>query len=143
MAVRRRAQQERKKIVIRYADGKLVKAYTNDSALEKTLFRFRPLDPAGSGIAVEVSLQELKAVFFVKDFCGNPTYREKKYFTERQQPAGRKVEVTFVDDDELLVGSTSGCDPGRAGFFITPADPNSNNEKIFVVSSAISKFRYL
>lgn len=131
------------KIVIQYADGRLVKGYADDSDFNRALFRIRPLDPAGNGKRVEISREELKAVFFVKDFCGNPGYREKRHFTDRQQPSGRKVEVTFLDDDEVLVGSTLDYDPRSSGFFITPADPKSNNVKVFVVSSAVSRFRYL
>ena len=134
---------KQEKVVMRYADGRLVKGYADGSALEGALFHIRPLDPAFSGRRLKVSLRELKAVFFVRDFRGNPAYREKKHFSVHQHPAGRKVEVTFVDDGEILVGSTPGHEPGSAGFFVTPADPNSNNERVFVIATSISRFRYI
>jgi len=60
-------------------------------------------------------VKELKAVFFVKDFTGNPGYNERKDFAGNQQSVGRKMEVTF-SDGEVLVGSTMGHDPKRPGF---------------------------
>jgi len=52
------------------------------------------------------------------------------------------MEVTF-QDGEVLVGSTLGYDPKRQGFFILPADPKSNNTRVYVVSIAVEKARYL
>jgi hypothetical protein len=78
----------------------------------------------------------------VKDFTGNRAYYERKEFTAGQQLSGRKVEVTFADG-EVIVGSVLGYDPRRLGFFVTPADPQSNNLRVFVISTAVSKFRYL
>jgi len=34
-------------------------------------------------------------------------------------------------------------DPNRDGFFITPADPMSNNLRVFVVTSAVKRIRQL
>jgi hypothetical protein len=43
-----------------------------------------------------------------------------------------------------MVGSASlGYDPKRLGNFIIPADPNSNNIRVFVVSSAVKGVRQL
>jgi len=89
----------------------------------------------------EVLVMELKALFFVKDFTGNSEHRELNQFTGGQIP-GRKVEVTFADG-EVIVGTTLGYDPSRPGFFVTPADPESNNLRVFIVSTAVSNFRYL
>jgi hypothetical protein len=45
--------------------------------------------------------------------------------------------VKFVDG-EVMVGSTSlSYDPKKKGFFIIPADPKSNNMRVFVVSSTV------
>jgi hypothetical protein len=84
----------------------------------------------------------LKAVFFVRDFAGNPMHEERKEYKEGEKPQGRKVEVMFKDG-EVLVGTTLGYDPSRPGFFIFPADPKSNNVRVFVVSTAVKKVRFL
>jgi hypothetical protein len=128
------------KIVIRYFDGRLFKGYTNDFFPNKPVFHVRPVESEFSDKGIEVSVMELKAVFFVKDFTGNPEHRELKQFTG--QIPGRKVEVTFADS-EVIVGTTLGYDPARPGFFVTPADPASNNLRVFIISTSVKKFRYL
>ena len=92
--------------------------------------------------ATEVLVQKLKALFFVRDFIGNSQYYERKKYLEGEKPSGRKVKVTFVDG-EVLVGSTLGYDPRRQGFFLFPADPKTNNIRVFAVSSAVKEVRYL
>ena len=91
---------------------------------------------------MEVPLKELKAIFFVKDFVGNYLYNERKEYIQEEKPSGRKIEVTFKDG-EVLVGSTLGYDPSRPGFFIFPADPKCNNIRVFAVSAAVKKVRFL
>jgi len=129
------------KVVVHYLKGKILKGFTQDFFPNKDRFH---LYPAGkpSGDSVEVILKELKALFFVHDFIGNRMYQEHKKYMEEEQPQGRKIEVTFADG-EMMVGSTLGYDPKRPGFFIFPADPKSNNMRIFAVSSAVKKVRYL
>jgi hypothetical protein len=130
------------KIIMRYTDGRMVKGFTIDFFPNKAMFHFRSVDSAPTDKGIEVSMQELKAIFFVKDFVGNVAYTEKKSFPEGQRLAGRKVEVTFTDG-EVLVGSTLSYDPARLGFFVTPADPQSNNLRVFVLRGAINNVSYL
>jgi hypothetical protein len=128
---------ERIKVVVHYVNGKVIKGFTGDFSPNKDLFHlFLVTDPTGE--AIEVLMKDLKAVFFVRDFTGDPQYNEEKFFLEGDKGHGRKLEVTCIDD-ELLVGSTLGYDPSRKGFFLFPADPKSNNIRIFAVSSAVKK----
>lgn len=129
------------KVVVRYADGRVVKGFTQDFFPNKDRFHLHPAAKAGSE-AKEVLVNELKAIFFVRDFAGNPNYNERKAYIEGEQPQGRKVEVTFADG-EVLVGSTLGYDPKRMGFFLFPVDPKSNNIRLFAVTTAVKKVRYL
>ena len=89
---------------------------------------------------MRVSLATLKAVFFVKDHTGNKDYNEKKAF-DKPVP-GRKLQVTFRDG-EVLVGSSTAYDAGRPGFFMTPADPKSNNDRIYVVARAVRSVAFI
>jgi hypothetical protein len=132
---------EKVKVVVRYRDGRLIKGFTQDFFPTKELFHFIPVDNP-SGRSIEVSMKDLKAIFMVLDFVGNPQYKERKKYVEGEKPSGRKVEVTFIDG-EMLVGSTLGYDPKRQGFFIFPADPKSNNMRVYVISSSVEKVRYL
>lgn len=129
------------KVVARYIDGKRVKGFSQDFFPHKDRFHIYPAAKP-SGDATEVIIKELKAVFFVKDFAGNPMHEERKEYKEGEKPQGRKVEVMFKDG-EVLVGTTLGYDPSRPGFFIFPADPKSNNDRVFVVSTAVKKVRFL
>ena len=78
----------------------------------------------------------------MRDFAGNPEYHERKDFEAGGKTIGTKIEVTF-QDGEVLVGSTMGYDLKRQGFFVFPADPQSNNLRAFVVSAAIKNVRQL
>lgn len=130
------------KVIIRYAGGKVVKGYTRDFFPNKSEFHLEVTTADKKGEVIEVQVKDLKAVFFVRDFMGNPSYDERKYFAEGQQITGRRVKVSFKDG-EVLVGSTVGCDPKRQGFFFFPADPQSNNLKVYAVMSAVSKVEFL
>jgi hypothetical protein len=62
---------------------------------------------------------------------------------EGENPPGLKLELTFTDG-EVMVGSTVlTYDSKRPGNFIIPADPNSNNLRVFAVSSAVKRVRQL
>ena len=132
---------ERLKVVVGYSNGKVIKGFTEDFFPNKERFHLFPADNPSGG-AIEVSMNDLKAIFMVRDFIGDPLYKERKKYIEGEKPSGRKVEVTFIDG-EVLVGSTLGYDPKRQGFFIFPADPKGNNIRAYVVSSAVEKIRYL
>ena len=137
-------QLESIKIVAHYANGKIIKGYTYDFYAYKPHFHLLPR-VAGFSFTDEViavRIKDLKAVFFVRDFDGNPSYNEQKEFPVGERRPGRKVEVRFKDG-EVLVGSTVGYDAQRPGFFFIPADPKSNNLKVFAVVAAVTKVRFL
>jgi hypothetical protein len=104
------------------------------------LFHFQPINSQNPAGSIEVQVKDLKGVFFVRDFTGNPQYKERKIFPEGIQISGKKVEVTFKDG-EIMVGSTLGYDPKRPGFFFFPSDPDWNLIRVYVVSQAVSKVR--
>jgi hypothetical protein len=130
------------KAVVRYADGRIRKGYTQDFSPTNPSFRLDPFDPGTSIDAVDILVEDLKAVFFVRDFFGDPNYHEEKEFFKGWKSPGKVMEVTFKDG-EVIVGSSLSYDPERPGFFISPADPKGNNLGIFVVSRAVRKIRYL
>lgn len=133
---------EPRKVVLRYADGRVVKGFTLDFSPDKSRFHFFAVETQPSGKALEVTMDELKAIFFVRDFAGRPQYEERKHFVEGQRSPGRRIEVTFVDG-EALVGYTVSYDTRRLGFILFPADPQSNNLSAFVPFAAAQKVRQL
>ncbi len=129
------------KVVVRYADGRVLKGYTRDFFPNKSEFHLEAISDINQGRIMEIRLNDLKAIFFVKDFAGNPSYIERKFYEDGQQATGRKMKVTFKDG-EVLVGTTVGYDPKRQGFFLFPADPSTNNMKIFALMSAIKNVEF-
>jgi hypothetical protein len=126
------------RVVARFADGHIVKGTTRDFAVTRDFFHVIPAEPGAA--PVRVSVPQLKAVFFVKDHTGNKDYNERKAF-DKLVP-GRKLQVTFRDG-EVLVGSSTAYDAARPGFFMTPADPKSNNDRIYVVMKAVRSVSFI
>lgn len=127
------------KMVVHYRDGKIAKGFSNDFFPNKTHFH---LTEDSSGETVNVAVANLKAIFFVKEFDGDPDFGERKGFEEGQKAQGRKVRVVF-HDGEALVGSVLGYNADRAGFFLIPADSRSNNDRVFVVSASTSIIEFI
>ena len=124
------------KVAIRFKDGRVLKGRTHDFMPGKPLFH---LHTDESPQATDIRTDDLKAVFFVKDFEGRPEYSEVKIFPERLPTSkGRKIAVLFKDG-ELLTGFTLAYDPKRPGFFMLPADEMSNNDRIYVIASAVKE----
>jgi hypothetical protein len=130
------------KIVVRYTDGRTLKGYTHNFLPNKPSFHVRPFDAANINESAEIQINDLKAVFFVRDFSGNPDYKENKQLPEGKKPPGRMVEVTFKDG-EIMIGSTMGYDSQRPGFFIFPIDPLGNNLRAYIVAQAVNNVRYV
>ena len=130
------------KVVVRYTDGRVVKGTTADFLPAKDRFHLTLAGAPPDALPIEILTRELKAVFFVKDFAGDPGRAEVNEFDPAHPQAGRRIRVVF-NDGELLVGTTAGYQPGRPGFFIVPADPNSNNERCFVFAAATREIGFL
>jgi hypothetical protein len=130
------------KVVARYVDGRVVKGMTADFFPTKSVFHVSVTGaPAGSE-PVEIQMGDLKALFFVKDFEGDPGYVERREFDPSRPPVGRPIRVEF-EDGEVLVGTTTGYQPDRQGFFVVPADPEWNNERCYVVAASAKDVSFL
>jgi hypothetical protein len=126
------------KVVVRYRDGRILRGYTSDFNVSRPQLHLSSAPVAND--ALIVPLNQLKALFFVRDFDGDPAYQEQKTFGDRAQ--GRKLEVTF-EDGEVLVGSTLSYRADGHGFVVHPADSKANNLRVFVSSSAVRHVRFL
>ena len=126
------------KVVVRYRDGRILRGYTCDFNVSRPQLRLA-CDPLSDDSLI-VPLNQLKALFFVRDFDGDPSYKEQKTFVD--PPQGRKLEVTF-EDGEVLVGSTLSYRNEGHGFVVHPADRGTNNIRVFVSSVAVRHVRFL
>jgi hypothetical protein len=127
------------KLVVRYLDGKLLKGVSHDFHPSRGHFHLCETTGPVSEPPKLVPMRQLKAVFVVKDFTGDSGYQESKSFADALP--GRRIEVTFLDG-EVLLGTTLSYRPDGHGFFMTPADPKANNERVFVIPSAVRHFRH-
>lgn len=123
------------KVVARFNDGRLLRGITFDFDPSRDHFHVIQAGAAPGTKPADVQLADLKAVFFVKDFEGDPKHEERKEFDPNKPPLGRKIRVVFKDG-ETLVGVTPGYQSGRAGFFLLPADKESNAERCYVVAGS-------
>ena len=126
------------KVVARFNDGSIVRGYTNDFDPSKAHMHIS--SDLRDGESTIILLSDLKALFFVREFAGNPTREDDKFFS--QTPNGDRMEVTFLDNEVMLGSTQSYGDEGR-GFFLQPADPRSNNLSVFVTAAGVQRTRFL
>jgi hypothetical protein len=128
------------KVVVAYLDKRRQRGYTYDFSPLRDAFNLLPPEDPLQGRGEKLYLKDLKALFFVKDFVGN---RDAQDSPNLESPAhGRPIEVTF-SDGETLLGRTEGFNPQKIGFFMFPADPKSNNLRIFVIIKNARRIRFL
>ncbi len=127
---------EPNKIVVKFKDNTVAKGKTNDFFPNKAQFHLEEMN----GEIAKITIEDLKAVFFVKDFKGNKNHDDN--YNDEIAAGGRKIKVRFFDG-ETVIGYTLSFSPDRHGFYLTPADLQGNNERIFVVKSATEKIEFL
>ena len=124
-------------IVVHFRDGRILKGASSDFLPARTSFH---LDESETGNITEVQVEGLKAVFFVKSLVGNASHNDNQ--RAERTGYGKRIRVRFRDG-ETIRGYTSGYAPGRPAFFMFPADAESNNEKIFVVTAATTDVQFV
>lgn len=130
------------KVVARYVDGDLLKGTTMDFLPAKEHFWVSPAAAEHDDHPVLVETKALKAVFFVKDFDGNPGHVDSRVLEFGRPLEGRPIRVTF-NDGEVLVGTTNTYKADRQGFMVEPADRYSNNRRAFVVADAVQEITWM
>jgi len=122
------------RVVVHSLSGKVLKGTTQDFFPNRPLFHIQPVE---GGPAIEVRCKSLKAAFFVREFAGNPNRKDHRGFVNgpAETTQGKKLAVRFKDG-ELLCGYSLSYSPDRDGFFMFPADPGSNNLRIYVIISS-------
>ena len=127
---------EQNRIVVKFKNRSVLKGKTNDFFPNRNRFHMELTDGSIRDIVVE----DLKAIFFVKDFEGNKDHKDS--YNDVISNAGRKTKVKFKDG-EIIYGYTLGYSPDRQGFYLTPADLGGNNERIFIVTSATENVQFV
>ena len=132
------------KAVLRFENGKVLKGYIRNFTSDAEIVT---VEEAGTGKVFTVDIHQLKAIFFVRVFKGDRYHREiKSYGLSKLK--GQKIFIKFKDKEDM-VGFLEGRFPWEKGFFLSkhddsvkgffilPVDGDSNNIKLFVVSSSV------
>jgi hypothetical protein len=141
------------KVVIQFGT-KMIKGYleypacaTTEDLLSDVSFdlseglRIRHLE---SDVVEDLSIGDVKAIFYVKSFHGDPTHRDLLFST--RAPINNGVWMRFqFRDGEVMEGIAHNSirylvDPG---FFVLPTDPESNNTLVYVSKSWLTDHRIL
>jgi small nuclear ribonucleoprotein (snRNP)-like protein len=133
----------KKKIVVKYQNGEIIKGWVEDFQPDRETFIFYPLVEYGQE-KLEINFDPLKAVFFVKDFIGDKNYKKVRTFDVEFKitPSQRKLIVNFKDGENLY-GTSHSYVRYKVGFFVYPVDPKDNSDRIFVVRSAVESIRLI
>lgn len=97
-----------------------------------------------SGKQEEVPLDNVKAVFFVRDFAGEENRRDLRFHDHLPATECLWVRVRFDDGETIegLINNTQDFVLGT-GFLMAPADTFGNNLLIYVLKSKVMGFEVL
>jgi hypothetical protein len=123
------------KIVVHEKSGNVIKGTTADFLPKRPLFHLSVGGMHGEEMK-KIFINDLKAVFFVRDFGGNKDYKETKS-PDGLPGSGKKIRAVFKDG-ETISGYTHVFNMDQPGFFLIPLDQKSNNERVFIVFSSLS-----
>lgn len=120
-------------VVLRFTDGRMEKCFVSPyfSHSLRVIQIIRD-----DRTVITQPIDALKAVFFVRDLDGrdHPRNNWDKVGPDALR-AGKTVVVSFTDGEKIRGRVLSDTGQG-AGFFLYPTEPDSNNEKVFVLRSA-------
>jgi len=130
------------KVVAHYKNGRIVKGHTQDFAPDSESFTLQPY--AAEEVPVTIEFEDLKAVFHVRTFEGNPDHPPSpEGVGEIDEPRfravmdrARKALLEFIDGERMW-GFAQGTETGDPGFFFFPTSPGGNNLRVYVVRSAL------
>ncbi len=126
-------------VVAKYINEELIKGFTRDFSTKEDIFHI--VIDGKTPQVITIELAKLKAVFFVKTTKGDSTYCSDEH-GEIRKMYGKPMEVEFYDG-ETIRGYAQVFHPRDMGFFMFPADKNSNNERIYIVRRAARSIRSL
>ena len=129
------------KVVAATLEGERVRGFIFDFSPIKERCRIFPSERAHAEEAREIDMRKLKALFFIKEFT-EPGGEKANPSEFTGVVHGRKIQVEF-SDGELLMGSTEGYAPNRMGFFLFPANSNSNILRVFVINTNVKEVKWI
>jgi hypothetical protein len=127
------------KMVVRTRDGEVIPGFANPDGINNTLKIITQ-----QGKEQTFSIDKLKAIFFVKDFQGNPEYDEIKFLSKQAISSMIWARVEFFDGEVLEGRIPNNMELlSSPGFYLSPSDQDTNNKRVYVVKSALKTFTIL
>ena|SRR5579859_3460921 len=127
------------KVVAHYKNGETRRGYTQDFRPDADSFHLLPSD--GGGIPLMVKVEDLKALFYVKDYGAMRRQSERAKRFGVEAPSGQKIVVEFKDGEKLW-GIAEQYSSMSRGFYFLPASPDENNTRIFIVNSSVKQIHF-
>jgi hypothetical protein len=128
-----------KKVVVRRFDRETLTGFVNPfSYLQSQAVELLRQD----GSLALLPYREIRSVAFVKDFAGDP--EPSRVFLNRPKQEGLWVRMVFLDGevmDGILPNNLLSWE--AAGITVTPPEPDSNNQKVFVPREALKSVQVL
>jgi len=129
-----------KRVVARYKDGRVIKGTSLDVDPHRTIFHVRP----AQGPAIEVSLNDLKALFFVRSLDGDAARNDAHELADGDvRGRGSMVVRLGFADGESITGLTIAWPPRKQFFFVVPVDSGSNNIRMLINREAVTSMEQL
>lgn len=123
-------------IVAHFIDGSVQKGQSLDVDPKKPTCHLK----TETGGTIEVALNDVKALFFVRSATGDPGHNEARESVpgDSRLVGARRVRVMFEDREEII-GLMNRYPPITRHFFMLPIDPLSNNLRILVNRAAVKE----
>ena len=134
----------KKKAVVKYQNGEIIKGWVENFKPDRQSFILFPLIEYSEEERMEIDFNSLKAVFFVKNFIGDKDHKKVRTFNVdlKITPSQRKLIVNFLDGEHLY-GTSHSYGKYKVGFFVYPIDPKDNSDRMFVIHKAIESIRLM
>ena len=126
--------REPQKIVVHFLNSSLLKGHARFFFHHQMQMLMQTLE----GEERLIPFSEIKAVFFVRSFTGDRRRQEEQKFVPGSPTFGQEIRVTFLDGETLL-GRAVAYRPEERGFYFKPADPESNNEIVYVPQASVKE----
>lgn len=135
------------RMIVLLVGGNRLKGFSRDFNPTRPKFHLNVVGPEGeTGEQREVAMQHVHAVFFVRDFAFDRTWRyepegDLTAVTAPPSAGARAIEVTTVWG-EVLRGLTYGYQAQRPGFFLFPTEPLEralNLERAYLTRQGVAR----
>ena len=102
------------------------------------------IEPEAGGPAIDVDLQDAKAVFFVRSFAGSPAQKDVRFFDSLSIHPYLWIRMTFEDGETMEGRVSNNIDLLKKNAFrLFPVDELTNNRCLFVPKASLRSFQII